>query len=161
MTDKTKTSDPGRKHQALGQWAWPPLLGEVRAPNERRAAHRAPPGRTYYRASPGAPGTQPLPASPGLRSLCLSNPWPTPLPTQGLLQPLVVRPAEGGYQLIAGERRLRACQMAGLVKVPVVVRQATDQQALLLALLENLQREDLDPLEEARAYERLAELILA
>ncbi len=73
----------------------------------------------------------------------------------GVLQPLVVRPVEEGYQLIAGERRLRASQMAGLTSVPVVVRRATDQQALLLALLENLQREDLNPLEEARAFLRL------
>ncbi|RJX34588.1 MAG: ParB/RepB/Spo0J family partition protein [Desulfarculus sp.] len=75
----------------------------------------------------------------------------------GVLQPLVVRPVQGGYQVIAGERRLRACHLCGLAEVPVVVRQATDQQALLWALLENLQREDLGPLEEARAYERLAE----
>lgn len=75
----------------------------------------------------------------------------------GVLQPLVVRPAIGGYQLIAGERRFRACQMAGLVQVPVVVREATDQQALLLALLENLQREDLGDLEEAAAYQRLTD----
>ncbi|KMY66883.1 hypothetical protein AAU61_12950 [Desulfocarbo indianensis] len=75
----------------------------------------------------------------------------------GVLQPLVVRPVDGGYQLIAGERRLRASQMAGLNAVPVVVRRATDQQALLLALLENLQREDLNPLEEARAFLRLME----
>lgn len=74
----------------------------------------------------------------------------------GVLQPLVVRPVDGGYQLIAGERRLRASQQAGLVSVPVVVRRATDQQALLLALLENLQREDLNPLEEAHAYRSLA-----
>ncbi|MCB2190230.1 MAG: ParB/RepB/Spo0J family partition protein [Deltaproteobacteria bacterium] len=74
----------------------------------------------------------------------------------GVLQPLVVRPVDQGYQLIAGERRLRASQVAGLICVPVVVRQATDQQALLLALLENLQREDLNPLEEAHAYRRLA-----
>lgn len=73
----------------------------------------------------------------------------------GVLQPLVVRPVEGGYQLIAGERRLRASQMAGLDQVPVVVRQANDQQALVLALLENLQRADLNPLEEARAFQRL------
>ena len=73
----------------------------------------------------------------------------------GVIQPLVVRPVDQGYQLIAGERRLRACHMAGLARVPVVVRQASDEQALLLALLENLQREDLNPLEEARAYQRL------
>lgn len=75
----------------------------------------------------------------------------------GVLQPLVVRPSAMGYQIIAGERRFRASQMAGLTKIPVVVRQATDQQALLLALLENLQREDLNPLEEAAAYQRLTD----
>ncbi|MCB2186588.1 MAG: ParB/RepB/Spo0J family partition protein [Deltaproteobacteria bacterium] len=75
----------------------------------------------------------------------------------GVLQPLVVRPLGSGYQLIAGERRLRASQMAGLDRVPVVIRQATDQQALLLALLENLQREDLGSMEEARAFQRLVE----
>lgn len=74
----------------------------------------------------------------------------------GVLQPLVVRPAPGGYQLVAGERRFRACHKAGLTHVPVVVREATDQQALLLALLENLQREDLGCMEEAQAYQRLA-----
>ena len=74
----------------------------------------------------------------------------------GVLQPVVVRPSAGGYQLIAGERRMRASQMAGLTSVPAVVRRATDEQALVLALLENLQREDLNPLEEAKAYQRLA-----
>lgn len=74
----------------------------------------------------------------------------------GVLQPLVVRPVGGGYQLIAGERRMRACQMLGKSSVPVVVRQADDRQALLLALLENLQREDLNPMEEAKAFHRLA-----
>lgn len=73
----------------------------------------------------------------------------------GIMQPLVARPVAGGYQLIAGERRLRAAQLAGLVQVPVVVRLATDEQALLLALLENLQRADLNPMEEAKAYQRL------
>lgn len=74
----------------------------------------------------------------------------------GLLQPILVRPAGQGYQIIAGERRFRASQMAGLTQVPVVVRQATDEQTLLMALLENLQREDLNPMEEAGAYQRLA-----
>lgn len=75
----------------------------------------------------------------------------------GLLQPLVVRPAVGGYQLIAGERRLRASQLAGLSEVPVVVREADDRASLLLALLENLQREDLNAIEEARAFQRLVD----
>jgi len=73
----------------------------------------------------------------------------------GVLQPLVVRRHGHGYQLIAGERRWRAARMAKLERVPVIVREASDMEALELALVENLQREDLNPLEEARAYRRL------
>ena len=73
----------------------------------------------------------------------------------GIMQPLVVRPREGGYELIAGERRWRASQMAGLAKVPVIVRNVDDQTALELALIENLQREDLDPIEESKGYAQL------
>ncbi len=77
---------------------------------------------------------------------------------RGLLQPLVVRRGgEGRYELIAGERRFRAAQRAGLTQVPIVVRDADGGEALELALIENLQREDLNPLEEARAYQRLAD----
>jgi len=76
----------------------------------------------------------------------------------GIVQPLVVTKQEnGGYELIAGERRMRAAQMAGLEKVPVVVKDIDDQQKLELAIIENIQRHDLDPIEEARAYQRLAE----
>jgi len=74
----------------------------------------------------------------------------------GLVQPIVVRPLEDGFfQLIAGERRWRASQRAGLSRVPAVIRQAGEHAALELALIENLQREDLNPMEEAQAYERL------
>lgn len=74
----------------------------------------------------------------------------------GILQPLVVtKRAGGGYELIAGERRFRASKMLGLESVPVVVRTADTHDKLLLALVENVQREDLNPLEEARAYDRL------
>jgi len=77
---------------------------------------------------------------------------------QGIIQPLVVRPKEdGAYELIAGERRWRAAIKAGLSRVPVVIRHATDQEALQLALVENLQREDLNPIEEANGYRRLQE----
>lgn len=76
----------------------------------------------------------------------------------GVLQPLLVRPmATGGYQLVAGERRWRAARMAGLTRVPVVVRQMTDAQTMELALIENLQREDLNPVEEAQGYQVLME----
>ncbi len=74
----------------------------------------------------------------------------------GILQPLIVTPAAGGrYQLIAGERRLRAAQVAGLREVPVLVRAAADQERLELALIENIQRQDLSPLEEAAGYQKL------
>ena len=73
----------------------------------------------------------------------------------GIMQPLVVRPREGGYELIAGERRWRASQLAGLAKVPIIIRDVDDQTALELALIENLQRENLDPIEEAKGYAQL------
>ena len=75
----------------------------------------------------------------------------------GILQPLVVRSAEGGFELIAGERRLRAAMEAGLDRVPVLIRQAGDNESIELALVENLQREDLNPLETAAAYQALIE----
>lgn len=74
---------------------------------------------------------------------------------QGIIQPLIVRERGDGYQLIAGERRLRAAQMAGLITVPVVVRQVDDRTALEMMLVENLQRENLNPLEEALGYAEL------
>jgi ParB family chromosome partitioning protein len=74
---------------------------------------------------------------------------------QGIIQPLVVRPKGERFELIAGERRWRAAMKAGLSTVPVVVRQASDRDALQLALIENLQREDLNPIEEAVGYRRL------
>lgn len=74
----------------------------------------------------------------------------------GILQPLIVRPiAEGKHELIAGERRLRAAKLAGLTSVPVLVRSAGNQSSLELALIENLQREDINALESARAYRKL------
>ena len=76
---------------------------------------------------------------------------------QGIIQPLVVRPKGDGFELIAGERRWRAAMQAGLSRVPVVIREASDQEALQLALVENLQREDLNPIEEANGYRRLQE----
>ena len=80
----------------------------------------------------------------------------------GLLQPVVVRRANGGYELIAGERRLRACQQLGWERIPAVQRDADDRTLLTLALIENLQRDDLSPVDEARGYERLiAEFKLA
>lgn len=75
----------------------------------------------------------------------------------GLLQPILVRrKGDGFYELIAGERRVRAARLAGLTTLPAIVRNSSDEQAIELALVENLQREDLNPMEAARAYHRLA-----
>jgi ParB family transcriptional regulator, chromosome partitioning protein len=77
--------------------------------------------------------------------------------SNGVIQPIVVRKAEHGYEIIAGERRWRASQRAGLLKVPVVVRDIPDDRLLAAALIENIQREDLNPIEEAHAYRRLGD----
>lgn len=77
---------------------------------------------------------------------------------QGVVQPIVVRPIGGGrYEIIAGERRWRATQLAGLHEIPAVVRDVTDQAAMAMALIENIQREELNPMEEAMALSRLIE----
>ncbi|MCK9328697.1 MAG: ParB/RepB/Spo0J family partition protein [Candidatus Cloacimonetes bacterium] len=74
----------------------------------------------------------------------------------GLIQPIIVcQTEETGYELIAGERRLEACKLAGLSEIPVVVKNVTDKERLVLAIIENVQREDLSPLEEAKAYQQL------
>ncbi len=75
----------------------------------------------------------------------------------GVLQPVLVRPFGKGYQLVAGERRLSAAQRAGLLKIPAVVRDVPDDRLLELALVENIQREPLNPIEEAQAYQNLVE----
>lgn len=85
----------------------------------------------------------------GLASLTAS------IAEHGVLQPILVTETVDGYQLVAGERRLRAAQAAGLERIPAVVRQLADRDQLELALVENLQREDLDPLETAEAYRQL------
>lgn len=129
------------------------------------------------RAEPAAQTPAPSPASPaGERVLQLAHTAIDPNPSQprqhfghdeledlvtsikahGILQPLIVSPAAGGrYLLVAGERRLRAAEVAGLATVPAIVRSASDQERLELALIENIQRQDLNPLEEAAGYQRL------
>jgi ParB family chromosome partitioning protein len=79
--------------------------------------------------------------------------------TTGVIQPILVRPAGGLFELVAGERRWRAAQMAGLVRVPVIVREIPDEQLLELALIENIQRAELNPIEEANAYKRLIDTL--
>jgi len=88
-------------------------------------------------------------AEPGLAELAQS------IRASGIIQPLVVRKIGTRYQLIAGERRWRASQRAQLLRVPAVVREVSDEQALELTLVENIQREDLNPIEQARAFQRL------
>ena len=76
----------------------------------------------------------------------------------GVLQPLLVRPLpDGGYQLVAGERRWRACRMAGVTDVPVVIREMNDSEMMQISMIENLQRENLNPVEEALGYRTLSE----
>lgn len=78
--------------------------------------------------------------------------------SQGVMQPILVRPvAPGRYEVIAGERRLRAARLAGLAEVPVLVREVPDEAAAVMALIENMQREDLNPLEEAQGLQRLVD----
>ena len=84
-----------------------------------------------------------------LKELCNS------IKTQGILQPLLVRKNDIGYELIAGERRLRAAKMTGLNRVPVVIKNISDAELLEMSIVENIQREDFNPLEEAEAYHRL------
>ncbi len=76
---------------------------------------------------------------------------------KGVLQPIVVRPTETGYEIIAGERRWRACQRAGVHRIPSIVQDVSDREMLELALVENIQRDDLSPIEEAQAYQLMAE----
>jgi len=122
-----------------------------------------------------APGDIPVEKDEGIRKLAVAvierNEWQprrsfddeslselaASIREHGVLQPLLVRPSDSGFELIAGERRLRAAGMAGLVEVPVVVMDATDGDSLELALIENLQREDLNVVEEAEGYRDLAD----
>src|ERR1044072_2748806 len=79
--------------------------------------------------------------------------------TPAILQPLLVRRPEGGYELISGERRWRAAKLAGIARVPVVVKEVADDNLLEIALIENIQRENLNPIEEAQAYKKLIETV--
>jgi ParB family chromosome partitioning protein len=141
-------------------------------------------GRGLAALLPGAPSPMgasppPIPAAAraqgeGLRNVAIEEVHPSPsqprktfddvslgelaesIRTQGIIQPLVVRLRDGGgYELVAGERRWRAAQRAGLHAVPVVVREIAEARAFEMALVENLQREDLNPIEEAEGYQRL------
>lgn len=127
------------------------------------------PGGAAERAAAG------LPTGPGLQELPIAAIRPNPYQPRdrfdeealgaladsirevGLLQPVLVRPAGDGFELIAGERRWRAARRAGLQAIPAIVRETADRHALEQALVENLQRDDLNPLEEAAAYQQMIE----
>lgn len=150
----------------------PPAPAEATVP-EREPAHEVSP-------APPAAAVEPRPAAPARRGgpelldidLIAPNPeqprthfepeqlreLAESIKEHGIIQPLIVtRDEQGGYRLIAGERRLQAARLAGLETVPVIVREAADHELLELALIENIQRADLNPVEEAMAYRRLIE----
>jgi ParB family chromosome partitioning protein len=148
MAPVIKVIPPQQRKSALGRGlgalladARPPAAVQgsaTRLPIEQIHPDRANPRRTFDEAA--------------LEELAAS------LRNQGVLQPILVRKdARGGYRIIAGERRWRAAQRAGLKEIPALVKEASDAEAYELALVENIQRADLSPLEEAEAYRRLIE----
>ena len=151
---------PRRLGRGLGA-----LLGETRREEplvrreEASSAEAPAPGSSPLRMLPLA-SIKPLPGNPrkyfdeaALTELAAS------IASRGVIQPIIVRPHPNGegYQLVAGERRWRAAQKARLHEIPALVRNLSDREVMALALIENLQREDLNPVEEARAYHRLSE----
>src|SRR5579864_7917682 len=122
------------------------------------------PASAYAQSTPGLAGSQlvdidliePSPYQPRthFREEALAE-LAQSIQVSGIIQPLVLRKIGARFQLLAGERRWRAAQRAGLSRVPAVIREVTDEAALEITLVENIQREDLNPIEEARAYERL------
>ncbi len=129
------------------------------------------PGRPVAVAQPAAAPSQPQNASEIAVDLIDPNPYQTrrhireeslseltqSIKATGVIQPVVLRPMQGGrYQLVAGERRWLASKRAGKTSIPAVVRQISNEQAMEITIIENLQREDLNPMEQARAFERLS-----
>ena len=157
--EPTAITPPRRRPPALGR-GLEALLGESRREEPVGSAAARDPGRTDDGLTllPVAAIT-PHPDQPrrhfdeaALAELAAS------IAARGVIQPVIVRPtADGRYQLVAGERRWRAAQRAQLHEIPALVRTLSDRDVMALALIENLQREDLNPMEEARAYRRLAE----
>lgn len=140
----SRAPQPGNRRLGRGLES---LLGPVtREQAEAEGALRELPTGAL-RPNPFQPRTQFDPAA--LAELAAS------IEASGLLQPVVVRPKDGAFELIAGERRWRAVQQLGWAKIPAVVKEADDRTLLTLALIENLQRHDLSPIDEAQGYERL------
>ncbi|WP_025294782.1 ParB/RepB/Spo0J family partition protein [Sphingomonas sanxanigenens] len=153
MSDDTVTpaAAPRRRPSGLGK-GLSALLGEVQreepvAPGAARAAGVQTLSVTEMRPHPGQPRRHF--DDDALEELAQS------IRDRGVLQPIVVRPFDGGYQIVAGERRWRAAQRAQLHEVPVIVKLFDDAETLEVALIENIQRQDLNAIEEAQAYKRL------
>lgn len=162
---------PRRKAPGLGR-GLQALLGETRREEPLVQSPVAATGGVPARVEP----MRAVPVNGGLAMLAVADIEPHPeqprrhfddealeelaasIAARGVIQPIIVRPMPGGrYQLVAGERRWRAAQRAQLHEIPALVRTLTEREVMALALIENLQREDLNPIEEARAYQRLAE----
>lgn len=126
--------------------------------------------------APPAANIAPMPSGQGVATISIADIHPNPeqprrhfsdekldelaasIGRHGIVQPIVVRPHSGGYQIVAGERRWRAAQRAQLHDIPAIIRDFDDTQTLEIALLENIQRQDLNPIEEAEAYRKLTEV---
>ena len=136
----------------------PLVQGEEASSDQSTAQNEAGGGNSPLKSLSVA-AIEPLPGNPrkhfdeaALEELAAS------IATRGVIQPIIVRPTGAGrYQLVAGERRWRAAQKARLHEIPALVRDLSEREVMALALIENLQREDLNPVEEARAYQRLAD----
>ena len=171
MTDTTQAPRPIDRKKKLGK-GLNALLGETR--REEPLVRREITGEVAESSSDDE--TQVVAAETGLASIPVSRIEPLPgqprtrfadealdelassIAARGVIQPIIVRPVgEGRFQLVAGERRWRAAQRARLHEIPAIVRELDQREVMALALIENLQREDLNPVEEARAYQRLAE----
>jgi ParB family chromosome partitioning protein len=138
-----------RKSKGLGR-GLESLLGEDRQASDPNAPDRPPTVLPLTRLQPGRYQPRTRMDEAALQELAAS------IRQHGLMQPILVRPLDSGrFEIIAGERRFRAAPLAGLDEVPVIVRDVSDQNALAMALIENIQREDLNPLEEAQAIRRL------
>ncbi len=163
---KEDTKPAAKRRAALGRGLGA-LLGDA-----QREEPVSRPQQPSARAPEPAPGN----ATSGLALLAIASIEPHPenprvefeegaleelaasIASRGVIQPVIVRPAGGGrYQLVAGERRWRAAQKAQLHEIPAIIRELDDREVTALALIENIQREDLNPVEEARAYHRLSD----
>ena len=171
--DDTAAAKPAAAKKRLGKGLGA-LLGETRREEPLvRQGHAADIGATAPDDS--QPSSAISSPSSALKSLPIASIEPLPgqprmhfdeaslaeladsIATRGVIQPIIVRPMGEGYQLVAGERRWRAAQKARLHEIPAIVRDLDRREVLALALIENIQREDLNPIEEAQAYQRLAD----